>query len=73
MSQTDFRDAAEIIQQLREPLAAILSNAQAGQRMGEPDGMGEESREILSDIVDDGKRAGELLRRLEALLLDGGE
>jgi C4-dicarboxylate-specific signal transduction histidine kinase len=52
-----------ILQELSEPLAAILSNAQAGQRMLTA-GVDAELIEVLSDIAEDGKRAGELLGRL---------
>ncbi len=58
---------ATILQELSEPLAAIVSNAQAGQRMptAEADA---ELIDVLSDIAEDGKRAGELLRRLNELI-----
>ena len=59
-----------LLQELSEPLAAIVSNAQAGQRML-PAGTDTELIEVLSDIADDGKRAGELLRRLNELIEDG--
>ena len=67
MSQRDPSEVATILQELSEPLAAILSNAQAGQRMptAEADA---ELIDVLSDIAEDGKRAGELLRRLNELL-----
>jgi len=55
-----------LLQELSEPLAAIVSNAQAGQRMTTGDDA--ELVEALSDIAEDGKRAGELLRRLNELL-----
>ncbi len=56
-----------ILEELSEPLAAILSNAQAGQRML-PTGVDPELIEVLSDIAEDGKRAGGLLGRLSDLL-----
>ena len=56
-----------ILQELSEPLAAILSNAQAGQRMLTA-GVDAELIEVLSDIAEDGKRAGELLGRLNELI-----
>ena len=59
-----------IVQELSEPLAAMLSNAQAGQRMLTA-GSDAELTEVLSDIAEDGKRAGDLLRRLDELLDDG--
>jgi C4-dicarboxylate-specific signal transduction histidine kinase len=50
----------------------ILSNAQAALRfLASPDANLEEVREILSDIVEDDKRAGEVIRRLRALLKKG--
>ncbi len=67
MSQRDPSEVTSILQELSEPLAAIVSNAQAGQRMltAEVDA---ELIEVLSDIAEDGKRAGRLLRRLNELL-----
>ncbi len=67
MSDQDLREASSIISELAEPLAAIVSNAQAGRRMAEADRVDPELVEVLSDIAEDGKRAGELLRRLGAL------
>ncbi len=67
MSQRDPSEVTTILLELSEPLAAIVSNAQAGQRML-PAGVDAELIEVLSDIAVDGKRAGELLRRLNELL-----
>jgi len=66
LSQRDPSDVTAILQALSAPLAAIVSNAQAGQRMLPP-GVDTELIELLSDIAEDGKRAGELLRRLNEL------
>ncbi len=66
MSQLDPSEVITLLQELSEPLAAIVSNAQAGQRMTTGDDA--ELVEALSDIAEDGKRAGELLRRLNELL-----
>ncbi len=66
MSQRDPSEVATTLQELSEPLAAIVSNAQAGQRTTTGDDA--ELVEVLSDIAEDGKRAGELLRRLNELL-----
>ena len=68
MPKQVFSEVVAIIQELSEPLAAIVSNAQAGQRMGGARGVDPELMEVLSDIAEDGKRSGELLRRLETLL-----
>ena len=58
--------------ELNQPLTAILSNAQAGQRVLDtaPVDLGEVG-EILKDIVEDDKRAGEVIRRLRTLLRKG--
>jgi two-component system sensor kinase FixL len=58
--------------ELNQPLTAILSNAQAAQRFlaRESVDLGE-LREILSDIVYDDRRAGEVIRRLRALFKQG--
>ncbi len=58
--------------ELNQPLTAILSNAQAGQRLlaREPADL-EEIRNILRDIVDDDRRAGEVIQRLRAMLKKG--
>jgi two-component system sensor kinase FixL len=60
--------AASLAHELSQPLTAILSNAQAAQRFlaGDPDL--DHVREILSDIVRDNRRAGEVLRRMRALV-----
>ena len=69
MSQTDPSEVSKILQDLSEALAAIVSNAQAGERML-PTGVDPELTGVLSDIAEDGKRAGELLKRI-SVLLDG--
>jgi two-component system sensor kinase FixL len=58
--------------ELNQPLTAILSNAQAAQRFlaREPADLAE-VREILKDIVEADRRAGEVIRRLRALLKKG--
>lgn len=58
--------------ELNQPLTAILSNAQAAQRRlaHEPIDL-TEIRDILTDIVNEDKRAGEIIRRLRALLKKG--
>ena len=55
--------------ELNQPLTAILSNAQAAQRFlnAEPADL-KEVREILDDIVTDNSRAGEVIRRMRALV-----
>jgi C4-dicarboxylate-specific signal transduction histidine kinase len=64
--------SGSLAHELNQPLAAILFNAQAAQRMlarGAADPA--ELQEILNDIVEDDKRAGEIIRRLRLLLRKG--
>jgi signal transduction histidine kinase/integral membrane sensor domain MASE1 len=55
--------------ELNQPLAAILTNAQAARRFldATPPALGE-FRDILSDIIEDVKRAGRVIQRLRDLL-----
>jgi signal transduction histidine kinase len=64
---------ASLAHELNQPLTAILSNAQAAQRIlrGEPVKR-DEILEILTEIVEDDKRAGEVIYRLRGLLKKGG-
>jgi two-component system sensor kinase FixL len=60
--------SGSLAHELNQPLAAILSNAQAAQRiLGRGAGHIEEILEILEDIVADDRRAGEVIKRLRAL------
>jgi signal transduction histidine kinase len=64
--------AASLAHELRQPLTAILYNAQAAQRLLAADVMNlDKVREILSDIIADDKRAGDVIQRLRALLTKG--
>jgi PAS domain S-box-containing protein len=61
--------AASLAHELNQPLTAILSNAQAALRfMNNKPADLEEVREILQDIVKDNSRAGEVIRRMRALV-----
>lgn len=63
---------ASLAHQLNQPLTAILSNAQAAQLLLESgDADLEEIRAILDDIVEDDKRAGEVIHRLRGFLKKG--
>jgi PAS domain S-box-containing protein len=60
---------ASMAHELNQPLTAIVSNAQAGQRLiGKEKRSFAEVQDILTDIVADGRRAGEVIHRLRALL-----
>ena len=64
--------SGSLAHELNQPLAIILANAQAAQRLlahSPPDL--DEVKEILSDIVDEDRRAGEVIQRLRALLKRG--
>jgi PAS domain S-box-containing protein len=64
--------SGSLAHELNQPLTAILSNAQAAQRfLAHDDVDRDELREILSDIVDQDKRAGEVIHRLRLLLKKG--
>jgi len=60
---------AALAHELNQPLTAILSNAQAGKRFMSTDTPNlDEIGEILDDIIDDDRRAAEVIRRMRALL-----
>ncbi len=63
---------ASLAHELTQPLTAILHNAQAAQRTIEAGAVNiEEIREILADIVEDDRRAGDVIHRLRSLLKKG--
>jgi two-component system sensor kinase FixL len=64
--------AASIAHELNQPLSGITSNASAGQRFidrGQVDL--HELRELLGDIVADGRRAGDVIRGLQTMVKKG--
>jgi two-component system sensor kinase FixL len=64
--------SGSLAHELNQPLAAILSNAEAAQRFLAQDPPNvEELREILDDIVSEDERAGEVIGRLRALFKKG--
>jgi two-component system sensor kinase FixL len=64
--------SGSLAHELSLPLTAILSNAQAAQRLlAHGDADLAEVREILNDIVSEDRRAGEVIRRLRLLLKKG--
>ena len=61
--------SGSLAHELNQPLTAILANSQAAQVIlddEEPDI--EEIKEILEDVVDDNKRAGDVISRLRSLV-----
>ena len=64
--------SASLAHELNQPLAAILSNAQAALRFLNSDRTDlDEIREILGDIVEDDRRAGKVIARLRSLFTKG--
>jgi two-component system sensor kinase FixL len=64
--------SGSLAHELNQPLAAILSNAQAALRfLAQEDSDLSEVRDILKDIVAEDKRAGEVIQRLRLLLRKG--
>jgi signal transduction histidine kinase len=61
--------ATSLAHEVNQPLTAILSNAQAAQRfLSKETADIEEVHEILRDIVQDSNRAGDVIRRMRALV-----
>jgi two-component system, LuxR family, sensor kinase FixL len=61
--------AASIAHELNQPLAGIVSNAAAGQRFIDRGNVDlRELRELLGDIVADGRRAGEVIRGVRGMV-----
>jgi two-component system sensor kinase FixL len=61
--------SGSLAHELNQPLAAILSNAQAAQRfLASGKGDLAEVRDILEDIVAEDRRAGDIIQRLRLLL-----
>ena len=64
--------SAALAHELNQPLTAILSNAQAANRLlAQAECDPTEIREILTDIVADNHRASEVIRRLRTLVKKG--
>ena len=64
--------SGSLAHELNQPLTAILSNAQAAQRFlaGENADL-DEVRDILKDIVEEDRRAVEIIKRLKGMLKKG--
>ena len=61
-----------VAHELNQPLTAILSNAQAAQRYLKKETIDiNELRQIVDDVIDQDKRAGEVIKRMRTLLKKG--
>jgi PAS domain S-box-containing protein len=64
--------AGSLAHELNQPLTAILSNVQAAQRfLNAAPGSLDEVREILRDVAEEDRRAGEVIVRMRAMLKKG--
>jgi two-component system, LuxR family, sensor kinase FixL len=64
--------STSLAHELNQPLSGIVSNAAAGQRfIDRGDVTLEEIREILGDIIADGRRAGDVVRGIRAMVKKG--
>jgi PAS domain S-box-containing protein len=64
--------AASIAHELNQPLAGITSNASAGQRFIDRGNIDlRELRELLGDIIADGRRAGDVIRGIQGMVKKG--
>jgi signal transduction histidine kinase len=64
--------AATLAHEINQPLGAIVSNAEAARRLVDPaESKRTDLLETLDDIIDDGQRASEVIRRLRAMLRTG--
>jgi two-component system sensor kinase FixL len=64
--------STSLAHELNQPLSGIVSNAAAGQRFIDRGDVNlDEIREILGDIVADGRRAGDVVRGIRAMVKKG--
>ena len=64
--------AASIAHELNQPLSGIISNAGAGQRFIDRGNVDlQEIRDLLGDIVADGRRAGDVIRGIQSMVKKG--
>jgi PAS domain S-box-containing protein len=65
---------ASMAHELNQPLSGIISNASAGQRFIDRGNVDpRELRELLADIVADGRRAGEVIRGIRNMVKKGSQ
>jgi PAS domain S-box-containing protein len=64
--------AASLAHEVNNPIGAIVANASAGQRLVAAGKIGtEELKELLADIVADGRRAGEVIQGIRNMVRKG--
>ena len=64
--------ATSIVHELNQPLSGIISNAGAGRRLLDRGNVDlQEIRELLGDIVADGRRAGDVIRGIQSMVKKG--
>src|SRR5260370_9867366 len=64
--------AASLAHEVNKPVGAIVANASAGQRLVAAGKIGtEELKELLADIVADGRRAGEVIQGIRNMVRKG--
>ncbi len=64
--------SASLAHELNQPLAAILTNAQVLKRQFDAEATGiDDASETVSDVIDDARRASEVIKRLRRLLKHG--
>ena len=60
--------ATGIAHEVNQPLSAIITNARAGLRRLDASGAPEDLRDVLQDIVSDGRRATDVINRIRGLV-----
>src|SRR5438094_2147829 len=64
--------AASIAHEVNQPISGIMSNASSGQRFIDRDDVDvRELRTLLSDLVADGRRAGDVIRGIQSMVKKG--
>lgn len=66
--------AASLAHQVNQPLAGILTNAQAARRLLDFDvPRMDQARDAIAEIIDDGKRAGDIVKRVREMMSRAGQ
>jgi signal transduction histidine kinase/integral membrane sensor domain MASE1 len=66
--------AASLAHQVNQPLAGILTNAQAARRLLDFDvPRMDQARDAIAEIIDDGRRAGDIVNRVREMMSRAGQ